>query len=368
MRPLSLYIHVPFCTRRCAYCSFYHLPRDRGAEALTVDALAEELDLAIAPLGASLRTVFLGGGTPSVLDRADLARLFEAVARHVDPGGVEEFTCELNPEDVTDELLVFLQGHGVTRVSLGVQSMDPAAQRVLKRCAPDANRRAIALVAARFQNVSFDVLLGVPGAPEDALDRTLDELLASRAPHFSVYCLEPGGDAPPSVARFFDGVDSERSASEYLRACDRLRAEGYGHYEVSNFARPGFESVHNRVYWGGGEFLGVGPAAHSFVGGVRFHNSPSLDDYLRRRGADRLAARVVDHADAAALELERMMLGLRTADGVPVAWARCGAGELDDLETEGLAHRHGGRVVLTDRGCLVMNEIVLRLARPAAAA
>ena len=155
---------------------------------------------------------------------------------------------------------------------------------------PGINRRAIDLILDRFDNVSFDVLLGVPGRTVPSLDRTISGLARLRPAHFSVYCLEPGGDMAAQVEGFFAGVDADGFADEYLIVCRRLGDGGYGHYEVSNFARPGRESRHNRVYWDGGDYLGVGPAAHSCLGGERFHNPPSLATYVesaRRPGVER---------------------------------------------------------------------------------
>lgn len=359
MRVLSLYIHVPFCTRRCSYCSFFHLPREVRLGARYVDALVDEIDASV-PAGAVFGTVFLGGGTPSVLPRADLARVFDAIEAYVRPGVTTEVTCELNPEDVDAGLLDFLRGRGVNRVSLGVQSMDASSQRVLKRCPPEVNRRALSLALNRFENVSADVLLGVPGGSVEAARATLRELTEAGPAHFSVYCLEPGGDMGAEVESFFAGVDPDRSADEYLMACEELAARGYRHYEVSNFARPGFESAHNRVYWNGGDYLGVGPGAHSSLGGRRFHNAPSLEDYLAYRGPRRDAARVEDDA-AADVALERAMLALRTGEGMPLSWARCRPETIDAFVAEGLARREDGRLVLTDRGFLVTNDVVLRV-------
>jgi coproporphyrinogen III oxidase-like Fe-S oxidoreductase len=232
-------------------------------------------------------------------------------------------------------------------------------QKVLKRCAPEVNTRAIDIVMHGFDNVSFDVLLGVPKtAPED-LARTLDTLVAYGPRHLSVYGLEAGGDMSHEVERFFAAVDPDRVADEYLTVCAALAASGYRHYEVSNYAQPGFESLHNRVYWDGGDYLGVGPAAHSFMGGQRFWNEPSLDAYLAKSGADLVAARHIDVVEDEGIE--RLMLALRTDRGIPLASAN--AGVVETFCRDGLLAADGGLVRATDRGYLVLNELVLRLAR-----
>lgn len=359
MHPLSLYIHVPFCTRRCSYCSFYHEPSAREREARFTAALVGEIDAALAALpGRELHTVFVGGGTPTVLPPAHWERIVAAIAPRFPAGGPAEFTVEMNPEDVTPALCVFLRGLGVNRASLGVQSMHEVGQKVLKRCPPRQNELAIRAVMEVFDNVSFDVLLGVPKTTPADLAATIGALLPWRPRHFSVYGLEPGGDMSHEVERFFGAVDPDRIADEYLDVCARLAAAGYHHYEVSNFAQPGFESRHNRVYWDGGDYLGVGPAAHSCVGGRRFWNAPSLEAYIARDGAGQMAARV--HDDGGDDRVERVMLALRTDRGAPREWLR-GDADIEEFVRGGLVRLQDGRVYLTDRGYLVLNDVVLRL-------
>jgi len=360
MKPLSLYVHVPFCTRRCSYCSFYHVEAAREREVRFVDALVSEIDAAMARIGvASLRTVFVGGGTPTVMGRDSWERVMMALAPWMPADGPEEFTVEMNPEDVTRELVTFLRGLGVNRASLGIQSMHEVGQKVLKRCAPDVNARAIDVVMASFDNVSMDVLLGVPRTTTADLSATVSTLVSYRPRHLSVYGLEAGGDMSGEVERFFGAVDPDRVADEYLEVCGLLGAAGYRHYEVSNFALPGFESRHNRVYWDGGDYLGVGPAAHSAIGGRRFWNEPSLDAYLARRGDEHLGAR---HDDAGGdTAVERIMLALRTDRGAPRAWLAADDPAIDAFAREGLVTVEGDRIRATDRGYLLLNDLVLRL-------
>ncbi len=360
MRELSLYIHIPFCTRRCSYCSFYHVPAGQNLEHAFVDALLREIAAATEALGEAVqfRTVFAGGGTPTAMDEGSWTRIVNAIEPAFPAGGPEEFTVEMNPEDVTPGLVRFLRGLGVNRASLGVQSMHPAGQKVLKRCDPGVNTRAIEMVRDQFDNVSFDVLLGVPKTTGDDLAATVETLLAHDPQHLSVYGLEPGGDMSDQVEGFFRAVDPDRVADEYLRVCAMLGARGFRHYEVSNFALAGFESLHNRVYWDGGEYLGVGPAAHSSLEGRRFWNEPVLGAYLERGGAGHLAARVWD--ESAGGDIERLMLALRTDRGAPQE--SCSTAAAATLAAEGLVELRDGRVFATDRGYLVLNDLVLRLA------
>lgn len=363
MSALSLYVHIPFCRRRCPYCSFYHVsPRDEDA---FVEALVAEASESLASFSPppNLGSVYFGGGTPSVLSASSWKRIFDCVDPYLGGGGGSaEITCEVNPEDVTDEGLEVIASLGVNRISVGIQSMDGDSQRALGRCTPEVNRSAVDCVLRLFDNVSFDVLLGVPGRDEASLDRTVGELIDYGPAHFSVYCIEDGGDMGAQARQFVGAVDPDHAASEYLSVCRRLKAAGYRHYEVSNFARPGRESAHNRVYWEGGDYLGLGPAAHSFVGGRRFHNPPSLDRYLAsvvRPGSER---RVFDDVGPEERRIERWMLSLRTDEGISVEALSCPRSTIDGILEEGLAEVSGGRLKLTDRGFLLLNEIVLRLA------
>ena len=364
MKPLSLYIHVPFCTRRCSYCSFYHVEAQREREVRFVDALVSEIGAAMpASDEVVLHTIFVGGGTPTVLGNDSWERIMEALAPWMPAGGPAEFTVEMNPEDVTREMVVFLRSLGVNRASLGIQSMHEVGQKVLKRCTPEINVRAIETVMHELDNVSFDVLLGVPKTTPDDLVRTVTALVQYRPRHLSVYGLEAGGDMSHEVERFFAAVDPDRVADEYLAVCNTLGAAGYRHYEVSSYAQPGFESLHNRVYWDGGAYLGLGPAAHSSLGGQRFWNEPSLDSYLSRSGPEHVAARHVDVIEDEGIE--RLMLALRTDRGLAMENLSRGAAVVEQFCREGLLAADGGRIRATDRGYLVLNELVLRLSEGA---
>ena len=363
MKPLSLYIHVPFCTRRCSYCSFYHVEAQREREVRFVNALVSEIGAAMPSRDTvSLHTIFVGGGTPTVLGNDSWERIMDALSPWMPAGGPAEFTVEMNPEDVTREMVVFLRALGVNRASLGIQSMHEVGQKVLKRCTPEINTRAIDIVSNQFDNVSFDVLLGVPKTTPEDLSRTVAALLVHRPRHLSVYGLEAGGDMSHEVERFFAAVDPDRVADEYLNVCTTLAAADYRHYEVSNYAQPGFESLHNRVYWDGGDYLGLGPAAHSSLGGQRFWNEPALDAYLSRSGPEHVAARHIDVIEDVAIE--RIMLALRTDRGLALE-SVSGAAVVEQFCRDGLLAADGGRIRATDRGYLVLNELVLRLSEAA---
>jgi putative oxygen-independent coproporphyrinogen III oxidase len=366
MRSISLYVHVPFCRRRCPYCTFYHIPLGDGTrERSLVDALVNEFKFVTREIGEpfSVPTVYIGGGTPAVIGFDELRRILEPVVPRLDPAGAE-ITVEMNPEDVDESVLAEAALTGVNRVSLGVQSMSPRAQEVLGRCPPEFNRAALELVSDQFDNFNADILAGIPGAPAGEIEATIAAVGEYDPPHYSVYCLEPGGDIDDGASGFFASVDPDRSAAEYLEACSALDAHGYTHYEVSNFARPGRECAHNLAYWEGAEYIGIGPGAHSFVGSERYRNLASVDRYIARSSEYPLGIRRRDRRGVEETALERIMLGLRTSSGVPLSIVAAPPGAIEEIRAEGLAVVGGGRLRLTDRGFLVLNEIIHRLNRP----
>jgi oxygen-independent coproporphyrinogen-3 oxidase len=364
MREISLYVHVPFCKRRCSYCTFYHVPHLETYESVLVDALVREFGAAAKEIGEPFRcpTVFFGGGTPSVLNEQSLDRVFAAIEPYLPGNASCEVTFETNPEDVTPDLLTNLRARGANRLSLGIQSMGADGLRILKRCAPRTNAGAVEIVKEHFGNYSVDLLLGIPeGLPAD-LRLTLDHLDRWDPPHVSVYCLEAGGVMEADVKDFFAGVDAERAADEYLLVCEELARRGYVHYEVSNFAKPGYESRHNRCYWRGGEYVGIGPAAHSFIGGERFYNEASIERYVSAGIEFPADVRRIEPRGPSARRLEDLMLALRTSDGLPLDRLTCRGSAVEELVAGAFARVVEGRVILTDRGYLVLNEVLMRLA------
>ena len=266
----GLYIHIPYCRSKCRYCDFYSTPCPDGVPEAYIDALCREMDR-FSPCGSTpLRpdTLYFGGGTPSLLTPAQAARLIRAAG----PVPDAEITLEANPETVTPERLAAFRRAGVNRLSLGIQTArDDSLARLGRRHTAAQSRRALGMaVQAGFTDISGDLMLALPAYTMAELDETIALLAESGCTHISGYLLkiEPNtvfGKRPPEAL-----PDDDAAADFYLAAVEKLAALGYAQYEISNFARPGFESRHNRIYWDCGDYLGLGPAAHSCMGGKRF--------------------------------------------------------------------------------------------------
>jgi oxygen-independent coproporphyrinogen-3 oxidase len=342
------YLHVPFCSKRCDYCAFATWD-DRG------HLLGRYVEGLVAEVRAgSTRapdTVFLGGGTPSLLSPAQVARVLEALA----PAPGAEITIECNPDTLDEAKLTGYRAAGVNRISLGVQSMVGHVLGALGRTHdPDNVRRAaVAIAAVGFPSWNMDLIYGAVGESIDDWQRTLDDALALDPPHVSAYGLtvEAGTPLATDTARHPDDDDE---ADKYLLAEAALTGAGLASYEVSNWARPGHECAHNRVYWSQGNYRGFGCAAHSHLDGRRWWNVRTPERYLDlvESGCSVEAADETLTADERVLE--GLQLALRTSDGVP-------ASALDAEGIEELVDRRGDRLVLTLRGRLLANEVALRL-------
>ena len=359
----GVYVHVPFCSRRCDYCAFatwtdrHHLMEEYAG------ACVEEIGRARADEGMPAATsVFFGGGTPSLLPHRLLCVILDAIERA--PGA--EVTVECNPETVDAGLLAAYRAAGVTRISLGVQSMAPHVLAGLGRQHDPASvSRSAALIGdAGFPTWNVDLIYGGAGESDDDWRRTLGDVLAlsPRPTHVSAYALtvEAGTPLWRDPARH---PDEDAQAGRYEIADDVLTAAGLRWYEISNWAEPGHECRHNLLYWGQGEYRGIGCAAHSHVGGRRYWNVRTPERYLAAvaaapPGAVAPAAAGEERLDAHDRALEALQLAIRTRRGVP---ARA-LPQLDGLE--GLVDEEAGRAVLTRRGRLLANEVAIRLEVP----
>jgi putative oxygen-independent coproporphyrinogen III oxidase len=344
----GVYVHVPFCLRRCDYCAFATWD-DRGhLLEQYADALVAEIVRTEVPPATS---VFFGGGTPSLLAPDQLGRVLAAIGRV--PGA--EVTVECNPDTLDEAKLAGYRDAGVTRISLGVQSMVPHVLAVLGRTHDPANVRAAvdAIGAVGFESWNLDLIYGSVGETLADWQITLDAALALDPPHVSAYGLtvEAGTPLAADPTRFPDDDDQ---ADKYEATDDAFGAAGLRSYEVSNWARPGHECRHNRLYWSQGDYRGFGCAAHSHAAGRRWWNVRTPERYLALVAAGEPVEAAGEQLGDDERALEGLQLALRTAEGVP-AWALDADG-LDDL-----VEPRGDRIVLTRRGRLLANEVAVRL-------
>ena len=333
-----LYVHLPFCAHRCGYCDFVTVTGQDGSHGAYVDALLAELELEGALLAPDVETVFLGGGTPTFTEPAALARLLAALPP------AQETTVEANPETVTPELAALLREHGVDRVSLGAQTFRSRLLRVLERNAlPDDVRAAVAALRdTGFDNVSLDLIYGIPGQTAGDLERDLEDALALEPEHLSAYELEA---KPGTRFTHAHGAELERQAESmedyFERVVETLTGAGYRWYETANFCRADsgrdLRARHNLGYWLGRDYLGIGVGAVSTVGGRRWRNAPSLARYLAALGGGERPRRETEELDAETRTRERILLGLRLDEPLSTSGL---TGALDDAAVARLA-RHG---------------------------
>lgn len=353
MNATGAYIHIPFCTTRCDYCAFATWTDRSHLMSDYVAAVAAEIDQAVADGMAPVDTVFVGGGTPTLVPADELTELIAHVPRHESA----EVTVEANPDTVTADSLRRLRDGGVTRMSFGVQSMVPHVLAALGRTHdPDNVVRAVEWTrAAGFETFNLDLIAG--GAGETAADweATLEAAVALDPPHISAYSLtvEAGTPLASDPDRHPDDDDQ---AAKYLRTDRVLRDAGLDWYEVSNWARPGHECRHNAIYWESGDYRGFGCAAHSHRAGRRWWNLRTPERYIAAVSAGESTEAAGESLDPETRELESLQLALRTRDGVP-AWAL----DLSDPDLEGLVAVVADRVVLTPQGRLLANEVAIRL-------
>jgi oxygen-independent coproporphyrinogen-3 oxidase len=371
--PRALYVHVPFCIRRCAYCDFATAPYDAASADRYLERLARELERV--PRDATLDTIYFGGGTPTSLSEAQLAALLAAVRARVS-GAREEWTCEANPESVTPAKARLLRDAGVDRVSLGAQSFDPQVLQALGReHAPEHVFRALEILRdAGFRRLTLDLMFAAPGETDAQLASDLAQLAALRLEHVSAYCLTYENGTPLTRMREEGRVTPQTDDVElvqYRLVREALAAAGLPQYEISNFARPGCESKHNLVYWRGEEYFGVGLGAGSYEHGTRRSNTRLLDEYLSDWRGSPHPPHEAETLDAAAKARERVILGLRLRRGIDAgAWrARTGFTlaelypdrQLDRLVDQGLLERQGDSFRLTERGLELADEVFVHL-------
>jgi oxygen-independent coproporphyrinogen-3 oxidase len=414
-RSIGAYLHVPFCTKRCGYCSFNTAPESPGAVARFLPALLGEMDLvARAPWAGAvdLRSVFLGGGTPSLLPAEAMAEILERLRARFGIEAGAEITVECNPESVSLERLSGYRRAGVTRISLGVQSLDDRILPVLDRLhtAAQACRAFDAARAAGFEDVSVDLIYGLPALDLATWEETVKGALGWGPDHLSAYALtldegslwharasagraagRRGAGAPPAEAsEIQDRAAGRRGAgappaeaseipivlppedtvtAQYTRLTQLAAEAGFEHYEISNYARPGHRSTHNQIYWRAEEYLGLGPGACGFLGDVRYGNVKPVERYGAMVAGGEPPVGTHETLTPRQRLAERLILGLRLGDGVPAAWlderAALGPARLQAAlaawRERGFLGERDGRVRLTEAGFFLSDALFIDL-------
>ena len=366
---MHLYVHVPFCRKKCSYCGFASAPPGPGDVEEYIRAVIREMQLQSPKVqGRRIQTLFLGGGTPSLLSPDHVKRLLAATRQYFALDDGAEITLEANPDSVhTSNQVRAWRDMGITRISLGVQSLDRDVLHFLGRThSPEKAAEAVDFLGqGGMDNWGLDLIWGIPGQNVHSWLHTLEEVVAWDPAHLSLYslCIEP--DTPLARWQWEHGLDwpGENAWEEmFLHGRKLLLQAGFVHYEISNYARPGRECRHNSAIWRGEDYMGLGPAAVSTVGAIRGHNPDHLADYVqmmdsgRYRPFEEILSREVKYR-------EQVMLGLRTRRGIDGFQAECcfEDGFVDRLMQAGLLEAENGRMRLTPQGMLVSNEILARM-------
>jgi len=356
-----LYVHIPFCARICPYCAFYKERADSSQTKRFCEALLREIETLGEQFPLEIQTIFFGGGTPTALTTAQLEFLLRGMRERLDLTRLTEWTVEANPGSVSPRKAALLQRMGVNRLSLGVQSWDDELLKLLGRehNAAQAEASFQILRGAGFGNVSIDLMFGLPSQTLAQWEADLRKTIALGPDHISTYCLTYEEDTEFFLrhARGEFREDPESDAQFLETTMQMLEAAGFEHYEISNYARPGFESAHNRGYWAGDDYLGIGPSAFSTVGMQRWQN---VCDY--RAYSDRLlgGSSPIESTEALTPEMkrtERIALALRTREGISQAELQARPNESRQFVELGLLRESNGSFILTSRGKLLADSV-----------
>lgn len=366
----GIYLHIPFCKQACHYCDF-HFSTNTQIRKDLIHAMEEEIRMQHAYLGGEpLQTVYFGGGTPSMLEVSEIKSLLDGIRRTHRVSAQAEITLEANPDDLSLEKLTGLRSIGINRLSIGIQSFDDAILRSLNRVHSAASAiQSVRLArAAGFENLSIDLIYAMPGLSADGWAKTIKTALSLDTPHVSAYTLTI--EEKTTFGNWLrkgklTPVDESVAAAQMETLVAAMAANAYKQYEISNFAREGFESQHNSNYWKGGKYLGIGPSAHSYDGSTRQHNIPNNHLYIRAISERRLPAEQEVLKKSEQIN-EYILTSLRTTDGTDLEMLRTrfaydvpkhhGA-YLRELEKRDLVHLEAGRLKLTENGKLLADRI-----------
>lgn len=354
-----LYFHIPFCPKLCPYCSFYVEVGGKNKTRAFLDALLREVERQAANVRP--HTIYFGGGTPSALTVEQLDYLFTGLRARLDLSELVEWDLEANPATIRADKAALLHGHGVTRLSLGVQSWDDGLLQTLGRVhnAAQAEKTFHLLREAGFKNLNIDLMFAVPGQTPEQWRATMERTIALQPEHVSSYCLTYEEDTD-YFRKLLGGEfrqEVELDATLFEMTMDTLTAGGFDQYEISNYARSGCESRHNQAYWRGADYLGFGPSAFSTVGGRRWQNIPDTAEYTRRILAAENTASFTEELSPATRRGEIMAFALRTREGVRIDDLQPWAAEVQEFRDLGFLEDRNDRVVLTRRGKMMADTV-----------
>ena len=345
----SLYLHVPFCKKKCDYCTFY---------SVTDDLKESYTDALIAAIkkhgGRRLASVYIGGGTPSVLSASQISRITDAVFKYNTVEDGAEFTVECNPESITAD---FVKASGANRISMGFQSFCDGELKTIGRLhgAADCKRAVEICRDCGIGNISGDIIFALPYQDIRSLKYSVNSLISLDIPHISAYNLQLESGAP--ITRLEKQVpDEDTQARMYSLICDMLGSAGYKHHEISNFAKNGYRAVHNSRYWTGENYIGLGPSAHSKIGNRRCFFDADIEKFINGSFEFDGFEEIEDAL------FEKIMLGLRTEDGAELSLFKNSDAFIKQIVSAGFAKTDGGRLILTDKGFYLSNTIIAELA------
>ena len=363
----GIYIHIPYCTKACHYCDF-HFSTSRHDQDRMVKAISAELKVRQDYLeGASVETIYFGGGTPSVLTPDQLDGLLNSIIKSFRVAGDPEITLEANPEDLQRDRLEFLRTAGINRLSIGIQTFHEVTLKALNRV-HDSHQARRAVDDARqagFTNLSLDIMFAIPGRSSNQLQSDLEQMLAFAPEHISAYGLtveERTVLGRQAAKGSFTALPDDDQAAEFEQVMDTLEAAGYRQYEVSNFCRTGFESRHNSAYWKGVPYLGVGPGAHSFNGISRQANVANNSRYMTALESGQVPAEVEILSDRDKIH-DYLLTSLRTEAGCDFRYLRDNLGYtaresyLKGLQQSGHAVMEQDKLILTRKGKMIADRI-----------
>ncbi|MDP6859727.1 MAG: radical SAM family heme chaperone HemW [Verrucomicrobiales bacterium] len=362
-----LYIHVPFCHRICPYCSFYKHTFGNINQSELVDSVLNEISIRAQNLELNIETIYLGGGTPTALSPKNLETLLTGINKRINPSDLVEWVIEANPSTFDLNKANLIKNNNITRVSLGIQSWNLSTLKTLGRDHdPDEAEESFEILrSCKFKSLNIDLMFSVPGQSHESWTSDLHRTIKIKPDHISAYNLNYEEDT-----EYFEKLKSgdfsenpEKDGKLFKSAMEVLRGSGYEHYEISNYSLPGHQSEHNKAYWSGADYLGIGPGAFSTVHGKRWRNVADTEKYI-----DSMKLKKIDEIETereiindSSFRTERIALELRTSRGISFDTLGKTKNRIDDLEREGLISIDENRIRLTDKGKMVADSVATHL-------